>query len=429
MVVLLIAGFLLWPSYAVAQSMKRVNVALKGAFTMERISYIKQPGGWRKWIRMAVKGDWMRTEVTLGTGMRSVIIHRGNQLFTNYAKLNHASVAPATTGLPEVFAGDLSPLDFATQTLKGITGADQVSTQDHDPINGRDVYELYFEGQSNTGSLIVDSETNLPVESTFCQYNQRTGWWTEFREEYSFNQPLDDELFSLKADKPTVDVWKSRQELQSQWAAKNLGEVGGTRIHEATVTNDGTVWLVISHDASAVPTWLQCDNAERYINASPFALPGMQIDGRPAIVIRFVPIAPLASMPSKASVVFSKREFTTSGSKAEEGQQIPGSVSLSLELAAGAVPEFANRIGQDRSVLHSDMDAWQVRGPFLEEHGKLLEAAEAYEGYAKARSEWVKYSAYTTLLDAARCYRVLGDNAKADALTRRSQALYAAMER
>lgn len=433
MAALLIAGLLLWPSYAVAQTVQRVNLALKSAATMERVSYMKLPSGWTRFARLCIKGSWMRTESTGTTSMRGVFVHRDGKLLTNYDALDHASLTPARSAPPEVFDADLSPLDFATQSLKCATGAEDMSTQEHESINGREAYQLNFSGRVNsqgetwTGSLVVDAETNLPIEATFRQYHEKNGW-TEFREEYKFNLPLDDSLFALDGEKARVDVWASRKELQDEWAGRNLGELDGTRIHDATVTSDGTIWMVISHAGNVAPTWIEDEHHQRYVSTYPFDL-GFEVAGRPAIALRFVPVEAGAPKPGRISVIFSNRDLRLAGKEAEAGERLDGPLSIRLESASGVVPEFADRIGQDRSLLHWEMARWQVLGKYLEDQGKTRPAAEAYERYANARYRWVKYSAYEPLLDAARCYRSLGEIVKADELTRRSNALHAALER
>ncbi len=434
----------LWPTDAAASAVRRMSAAIANARTMEMVFETQRPSGrWVEFDRELYRDGAWRCEVRKSDTQQVVYIVRDGRALTDFRMLDHATVRPQEEDDLASRSGVGSALDYA----KAMVDTGRVSTartmrvEARPSVGGAATYAVVFDRKEDAyhAEILVDARTDLPLSSEIVvDYGPRLGV-QRFRQRYRFNLPLAAGLFEPPTDKPVVSLPKAQAELAEAWA-RPLAAVGATRVRDACVTRDGTVWVTVSvpvydgEEERELPARLEGYARLRDVPPSAYGsgARAFRLDGEDVVVVGFVPIDPDRPRPAKASVGFSHRAGTfVSVAKPSDPSETPvgGPVALALRPVAGDRPESFVALELDRYGFEVPIHTWEARAEALEKIGDDLKAAKAYERCAVEWRGFVRYVGYRPLRKAAACYDRLGLAADAARVRAEATALEAARER
>ena len=434
--------FVFFPRQADAK-LPKIKNAIRGARSMEVQMFGRYNNGpWRKFQHRINQNGLSRYEGERPNGIFMTAIDDGYQTLQNYQKLPFAVLRKKD----QTEKGESEAIDPLKEALAILDGNSDKSVYSYSTlqgkvVNGRETYVINYSRSDiqRTLKVIVDEETNLPIES-FCRDEadpKRNIGVQEIHTTYLYNRSYDSALFSFKTGKRVIDLNTERNKLQKDWAqAKSVK--GNAPIYASSITPDGTIWIafgvesldrldkvpseivangttyIFSHDSSA---------AIRSINAN------FRIAGRHIVITSFVPIKEVSSLPTDAIVQFGSRVQTEEGQinagkigfidRVENPQRVP------LEVEGLNLPSYMATLGFDRSFIYESARLWKTKAEYHEKIGDLLGAGKAYEAEAEAWKNWVEYKGFEPLRKAAECYRQLGNLEKAANLSLRADKLEA----
>ena len=413
-------GFALWPSIASAQAMRRMSNAIRNARTMEMVAEVESPsGGWTTFERFRTRGPMWRTDGYRGP-YAGTSIGRDGRRIQSFDRVNHATVADPAEEDPMFRTEPQDALDFAKEwTDGGLVGIERkVALRPHGPIDGRPAYVVVLDRAEDGyhGEILVDSKTDLPlsVEYTEGESHRR------FRQTYRFDAPMPDALFEPPKGKPLVDLSVERIGLMARWD-RPLTVVGGTKVRDACVTEDGTVWVAMTvkdRQATMALAGRMAGYArlpEIYPSAGAAGVAPFRPDGEDVVVVGLVPLD-ATKPPKQAQVGFTGRKgrwvnYWTSGAMVEKPVGTP--VPLALRRVAGDKPDYFTALDLDQFGLTLPILTWGARAAGLEKEGRLAEAGRAYEKCAAAQRSYAQSEVRRSLREAARCYHKAGLDADA----------------
>jgi len=440
----------LWPRNAVAGTVAQINAALRDVKTMECDLSVKLPSGWHTIVRTYYANECWRFDSQIGTNLETVDIVKDGQRLVDCTRDDFVTIEKARPeALADLTNGSQTALDFAKKGVDfGETDIPRTAVvKDHEPVNGRPTYVLSFVRAKDNyrAEILVDKETNLPIQSDMEAADERPkfkGSRQIIHTDFTFNKSLDPHLFSLETQKAVVRPEFAARELAHLWS-KPLDSAKGTDIRDATISKDGTIWIVSTVRQSemqlVLPTFLSDENGTTYARiddvwpAQNFNEPVYdEIFGKSLCITGFVPLRSGAPVPQKLTVGLASREqwnVARSMNHSIDGQDLKISFLLRPNWVDDQYPAYFPQLSMRSRYLQFGQRAWSARARIFEAHGDLLDAAKSYEEWAKARYDWVKYSAFEPMLDAARCYRAIGQTVLADELTKKAEILKASRER
>jgi hypothetical protein len=391
-----------------------------------------------------------RWEAHITTNLERTVVLRDNLSFEDFTNEKFAILRkspPPEPGDPEF--GNQTALDLAKKEIS-FGQTDIPSTArilDHEPVQGRATYVLSFVRPTDNyhAEILVDKETNLPIQSDLAADDTRPGfkgYKAEVHTDFTFNQPLDPKLFSLESSKPIIRPEIAAQELKKRWSTP-VGTVKNSDLLEVTVSPDGTVWVAstVHQDGKALtlPTSLTNARGTKFFRIGDLEASHIGTNfevakafGNEVYITGFVPPRPDASQPGPVSIGFGERGLPQNYVPAlpiEEKVVSQEFLSTTPQSAPTLTPPYFPQLCIQPLFVQVNQMVWGTRARNLEAEGDFLGAAKSYDEWAKARYQWVKYSAFDPMLEAARCYRKLGLVAKADSLTKQAEALKASRER
>ncbi len=470
-VLVLSTAVLMWPRDAVAGTLNKVSQALKNVQTMEIVRMMETSSGkWHKFHHLYYQdGVWAHTN-RKGTGLESHVIIRNGWALTKYTRLSHATMEEADPYFHDTLGGEMSMIDYAKMMIdQGNVSVERTTKiEPHADVNGRPAYKIVMERAEGEyrAEIVVDQQTDLPIRSTTKLRHTPTGGLLQYRDEFQFNHTIPESAFRLDSAVPVLRLTDEQSKLTDRWQ-KPLGEADGTAVRDATITADGTIWIACTKpfseeagtppvreggntppspsqvrtrpDLATLPTRLETREGQPYartLDIVPSAILGKMkrytFNGQQVIVVGFLPLSQSQPKPSEVQVVFSQRlPYNPGFGEPKELIEADGK-TLSLTLRNEPKldrPDYFTALDLDHFGFQLPITIWNARAKALEEVGRTLEAAKAYEQTAVEYRSFVKYVGYQPLLEAARCYRELGMMREAEDREKEAEALKTGRER
>ncbi len=429
----------IWPRNAVASTLARIHNALSNVTTMEQESYVTPPNPALNFARVYYENNMWRFDSNLGARLERSFVFRDGMQLSDWKNLDFATLQKASPqALKDIQAQGRTALDYVKDAVN--TGrmdeARTISIHEHAPFEGVPTYVVSLDrpGDNYHAEILVDKRTDLPLLADIR--NEGTGdrvshWYAGF----TFNKPLDPKLFSLTPAKTVINVPTAVERLGETWSHP-LGRVNQTEVRQVSLEQSGTIWIASTapskDDTPALPTRLTDNLGNEYLRIQDVVPSAMSEDdqltigGKSIIVTGFVPIKPNGPLPATVSVAFSTRGGYYPGFAEPSNQEVKdlhASLSLKPILEAGEWPDYFRSLNIASYLMAIPMSEWTARAKHFDAKGDLLSASQAYGELAKARYNWVKYSAFQPMLQEARCYRALGQVEKADDLTKQANDL------
>jgi len=436
----------LWPRDSVAGTLARVKRQVTNARTMEEVCYMRMKDRWQEALHIYYANDMWRFESHKGSGVERWVIFRGGQAFESYRALDFVTVSKAPPGASGASqSGGLSALDYAKEILgvgQGDPSRQSIKIKLGESIDGQPAYLIAIDQVADHRhvEILVDQKTDLPIQSEMDTVDP-WGKSMKFKSEFRINQPMREDLFSPKSEKPFIYVPSDLVKVDGDWG-RPIATVGQTKIRNVSLTEDGTIWIASTVPAGperlALPSSLTDDLGRKYaqvqdvLPADMTRQPEILIEGQEVVLTGFVPLDYSGPAPARVTIGFATRHANPSNFNEElrdKGRELPDKVATQPAIEPGPWPSYFRYLNLAPYIVQIPMVEWSARAKALEKVGKLPEAAQAYERYAQARYNWVKYSAFQPMLEAARIYRSLGDTERADELTQKAEALKESRER
>ncbi|MDR3689872.1 MAG: tetratricopeptide repeat protein [Fimbriimonas sp.] len=445
---ILLAGLVLWPRNAVAGTVARINEAITNARTMTCEMSIKLPAGWYTCYRTTYMDGMWRCDSQIGTQMESTSIKRDGQWFINQTHEVFTTLEQAPdNGDQELGAGNQTALDFAKRSIDcGQVDIERsVAVKAHVPIHGMETYVLAFSRPADNyhAEILVDKKTDLPICSDVTVEDGRP-WFKgdvqRIHTDFSFDRQVDPRIFNIVTDKPIIRPEDANRRLFEMWQ-RPFARAAGTDVRAVSACPDGTIWVIVTPNTapSDLPDTVTDANGDRYLRSNDFHQSRQPpnpdystIFHQEILATPFIPLDPGLPIPDRVTISFTKRERRDSRPKsllAEKALPTVVSITVKPTIESGDLPSYFPYLGIGRVYYQPKQLAWSFRAAALEESGRMLDAAKAYERTAAARYEWVKYAAFEPMLSAARCYRAAGQIERAEALTKKAEALKASKAR
>lgn len=436
----------LWPKDAVAESLKRVGLAIKNARTMEVRSLMETSSGkWHEFSHAFYRDGAWRYQTRKGSGLASTIVVKDGQALTEYDRLDHATLEKADPTFLSMMESEMSALDFAKRGIdQGQVGIERkMSIEKGDRVNGVPTYRIVFERAEDSyrAEIVVDQDTDLPISTATTLHHGNDTQPRLYREEYRFNHRLSDSLFSLVSSRRTIRLADEQAKLIKAWE-KPLAKAGQTVIRDASVTQDGTIWVACTMPDSQegqLPIRLKTRDGQPYgrsLDINPSAILGKQgtftFRGDDVVIIGFFPLDINQPKPTDVQVVFGNREAHYPGHSKPDGDGKSEGLTLSIPvkiLKEQDRPSYFPALDLDHFGFQLPITIWNSRAEDLQKAGRLLEAAKAFEQTAVEYRNFVKYAGYKPLIEAAKIYRELGMTDTADARQSEANSLKAGRQR
>lgn len=470
-VLLLTLAVSLWPRDAVAGTLNQVGRALKNVRTMEVVRMMETSSGkWHTFHHLYYKdGVWAHTN-RKGAGLENHVVIRNGWALTKYRRLSHATLEEADFFFHDQLNGDMSVINYTKMIIdQGSVGVERATKiESHADVDGRPSYKIVMERTEGEyrAEIVVDKQTHLPLwVSTTLRHSSHLNL-VRYRDEFKFNNAIPGTVFHLDPAIPVLRLSEEQSKLTDRWQ-KPLVEWDGTAVRDATITSDGTIWIACTRPFSdktgtpparedgnasptpsqveihpglgALPSRLETGDGQPYariLDIVPSSILGKMktyaFKGQQVVVVGFMPLSPSQSRPSTGQVVFSYREpqYPGFGQRKEVREVECKTLTLKLRNEPNLdLPDYFTALDLDHFGFQLPLIIWGARAKALEETGRTLEAAKAYERTAVEYRSFVKYVGYRPLLEAARCYRKLGLLPEAEDREREAEALKLGRER
>lgn len=431
--VVAIGVFILLPRNAEAARVQGIRKALKGVQSMEYWAQVRYNGNaWNDFIHSIRQGDfaWMRVAKSRSLGMTS--ISNQTSSMTDWDRLPFATIGKFDVG--DVLDNQEDPLQIAITSYTGGNASEEynVTTFDSAPRDNRPTYTLSYvskglpKGAIYTSTedkqnfeILVDSKTNLPIESSY--FRNTKGVTSEIKFQYAYNKTYPESLFRLETKKPILFPETERRKLAEKWSKVKI-DGNHAPIYSASISPEGTIWIafgVKEYEAvSSVPSEIVVSNGAKYVRGSerPYTLQpkdGENFGDRKDVIFTpFIPIYDSHSLPAKVGIKYAKRETYKDSAGSDEAKI----VSVDLIANSWNIPSYFPSFNMGRAILEFPLNFWRTRAKARQELGDTLGAAKAFEAEADAYKNFVEYGGYKPLLEAAKCYESLGSPEKATAL-------------
>jgi len=423
-VAVIVGAAALVPRIALARTLGQVHSAIVNARTMRVDLYLSARGAENRHIASIwyENGNW-REIGRLGTvrEITTLWLQGSNQYWVYYPRLRIATVEPeATAQLPPPVEGQVDAVEFA----KRITDCGpmnvprNVRIEPGNPINGRPTFRIVSErndslvaGAGTRASILVDSQTDLPIEARVLTTEPPLPGWTPARSDealykFSFNQRAD--TAGLKPDfgagVHVVDLPKEWARLRRQWTKPLFiarAEDRTLDVCDVQVSKDGEVFMTyaVNFDGTAVPlapTELTDDAGARYVRwpmdyrpggNSPDSAEGQALSfaGKSTLLAYWVPLKP------QTAVYRAKRLRFTFGIRPAQVIEAPGSPaqpeppdvkiswSTTAEASRGAaVPDVVIAFGLAWPLSYPQLEEASLRGNYYFETLRDYERALAW---------------------------------------------------
>jgi hypothetical protein len=434
-----IGAFLLMPRNAEAARVQGMRKALKGVRSMEYWGDIRYNGNaWNQYVHQIRQDGLVWAEISKSRAQKMTYISDQIQVMMDWERLPFATISQENT---DEFYGQDDPLKIAIANYAGTSSPNQydVRSADTAPIGGRPTYTLSYSSKtlpSNSMDLttkdkqsfqiIVDSNTNLPIESTY--QSDSNGVLGEIKYRYAYNKSYPDKLFSMKSNKPLLYPDIERQKISKEWAkAKKTGN--HAPIYSSSISPEGTIWLAYgSREAEipqSVPSELIAPNGVKFVRGFERSYTWQSnnkelLTGLPGLTLTpFIPVYNQATLPSSIQVRFTTR--IGDHADAMQGESFYKTISLSKE--NWNIPSYFPAFHLGRDMLSFPIEFWKKRADARKDFGDTLEAAKAFEQEAGAYKNFVEYAGYKPLIEAADCYEKLGELDKAKELRAKAAEL------
>lgn len=436
---LAVGSIAFWPTDAAAHALRKMGTAIRYARSMDvAFDSLRPSGKWVTFSRFRFRDGMSRIDDLRSAGLACTVITRDGSEWTDFHRLDHVSRSPGRK-LDWGEMGGENAVDDAMRSIdSGHTDVRRsVRLRSHAPISGVPTYDIVLDRAKDRyhAEILVDARTDLPI-STECSvdYGPEHGGLNRFRQTYRFNEPLVPSLFVPEKDKPVVDLRSERLHLMERWQTP-LATVDGSDVLDASLTSDGTVWLVVGRKSFdgriALPTTIAGHARLREFapthfddRAEPFT-----VEERDVVVCGFPRVDGIST--NDVSVGFARREGNLPQMRLPEDRtaEFIDNVRLRLRSEPGTVPSYFTALDMDRFALEVPVQVWDVRASALEALGRDLDAAHAFEKEAEADASFIRYVGYRPLQRAALCYDRLGLKEKAADARRRASALKTERER
>ena len=437
--VLAIGTFLMLPKNAEAARIAKVKQALKAAHSVSITSFIRNRGGvWQIYSRQFAQTGFWRTEAEKGKGNRLTLIADRTHRMTNYDKLpfvtvSHHSESEWKKNYQDYFD---SPLKAATYEISSTNNPEDYTceTRPGKPKGGQPTYIIEYKRVQDveTTQVIVNAETNLPIES--IRHSEFHGVGEDTRNEYRYNQRINSDLFSFKTSKQVIDVQAEQGKLSQRWSETKI-LIGSSPIYSTTVTPDGSIWI-----AYGVKDWEKLDSVPSEVNAAGVKytlakeLPtssasfgrDFRIRGNQVMIATFVPIYDPVKLPSNVDIRFGSRQIVDARpvDKVDKVFDSPALQGVEVQTESMPIPHYLPVFGFDREYLTTEARLWERKAQAREQLGDNAGAADAFERSGRAWEKFVIYMGYKPYREAARLYEKLGQIEKARKLRTLADELY-----
>ncbi len=434
-----ITTFLLLPRNAEAARIQGMRNALKGVQSMEYWGHIRYNGNsWNEFVHQIRQGDLVWAEIAKSRALRVTYISNHEDVMMNWERLPFVTISKANI---DDFYGEDDPLKIAIANYTGNNVSEQydVKTADSKPIDGHATYTLSYvskEPPSNSidkttkdkqsFQIVVDAATNLPIESKYRREEKDVVGDIKYR--YVYNRQYSQSLFKMTSQKPIIYSDKERKRLTDKWMNEK-SEADFAPIYSATISPEGTIWIAFGvknyEEVSSIPTEITGDNNVKYVigTEQPYACQdsNSETHGEFSGVVfsPFIPIYDQSAVPKTAQIKYGLR---ATNKKPESDQEAKFS-TVKLGLDSWNIPNYFPAFNKGRDMLTFPIDFWRSRAVARRELGDVLGAAKAFEQQAEAYKSFVEYGGYKPLLEAAKCYEILGILDKAKALRVRAAEL------
>jgi len=444
--VVITTTMMLWPRDVVASTLARVNRQITDAKSFEERIYMRIQNRWVEPIDISYQNNMWRIDSAKGMStLECLRVFRDGKVYERYKALDFTTVwkaRPNELGDPNK-VGE-STLEFVKGMFAGPEGTKKQKAQlvEHESVDGKPTYMLIFDRPADHWRLeiLVDKDTDMPIHSELTMVDR----WNKpllYKSEIQINHPIDPLVFAPPTQGEVVRLPEDLQVAADQWT-KPVAKVEHSDIQNVSVSADGTIWIAVTTppglEKPAMPSTVSDLNGTKYVRiqdidpASMSSRKEMTIGGKSIYITGFVPIVDNGLQPLQVKIGFARREAYPpffSDSFRKEGLTLKETVTLQPAVESGNWPQYFRYLGISHFLLQIPVSTWSARAQALESNGDLLQAARAYEKLAEARYNWVKYSAFQPMLDAAKLYRRLGDTVRAADLEVRAEALKESRER
>jgi hypothetical protein len=411
---------------------------------MESSLSMQLPSGkWHEFAHIYYRDRMWRTDARKSQAMVISVVERDGMQLTDYERLNHATLRPVRAPGADTPTVEGNALDFAKRSLDaGDLSVERTTTvREHGPVEGVPTYLVVLDRPTDGfhAEILVDKRNDLPIRSWAKVHHPRQERWLEYSQEFRFNQPLSDQLFTLEPGKPVVRLPEARAALLKRWQSA-AAKVGETAVYDGSVGPDGTVWLALTvpsgSDRPLLPSRIASEGGD-YVRLPDFdpsngadSAP-VRIGGKDLVLTAFAPLRIGGPLPRQVNVDFAKRtpDRPSGSPRSAEGETVTARTRLPLRRQADDRPDFFPALNLDRLGFEIPLIAWRSRGRALEAAKDYPAAARAYERCADEYRNFVKYAGYLALEDAARCYDKGGMPDLAQKRRQQAAALKASGER
>jgi hypothetical protein len=452
----LVAAVILWPRDATAAAFDRVKQAITNAKTMRMDFEMDGHRGFQTFCTTYYKDGAWRYESRQGTMLEGIYIERDGKLISSYKNLGHSTIQPFDPETMSAYpAREMDALEFAKQSVDMGTIGEERSMK---LLPGRDnsTYILRLERPSNNyvAEILVDRKTDLPISTDVTVAVNVGGLSTKaqrYRQMFRFNEPLADSFFEAPAGKPLVNITAEQSRLAKQWK-KPIARIETTDIRDARITQDGTLWLLVTpvdppkidetrYDPEArktqvqmLPSEIDAGNGMTYVRAREMVVasilgprPRMKLEGKSIFIVPFTPLHRTSELPGKVTVRMATRLAGYPGSSGPEDEiesrEAGETATVSVIQDLAALPSYFTALDNDHFGFHVPITLAEAKADYFEEAEDWENAGRAHEECARAYDGFVKYAAFRPLDKAAECYRKAGMAADAERVREASRIL------
>ena len=431
--------FVLLPKNAEAARVQGMRKALKGVRSMEYWGDIRYNGNaWNQYDHQIRQDGLVWAEISKSRSLKMTYISDQVRVMMDWERLPFATIAQEDT---DEFYGQDDPLKIAIANYAGTSVSDQydVKSADSAPIGDRPTYTLSYSAKElprnsidltskdkQSFQIIVDSNTNLPIESTYRSDSKDV--LGEIKHRYAYNKSYPDTLFSMRSSKLMLYPDIERQRLSKEWS-KTKRVVNHAPIYSSSISPEGTIWIAYGSSDEAVsqsvPSELIAPNGVRYVRGFERSYTWQSknkelLTGLAGVTFTpFIPVYGQVALPSSIQIQFATRP----GDHPDALQGESSYMTVSLSREKWNIPSYFPAFHYGREMLSFPMEFWKKRAEARRDLGDTLEAAKAFEQEAGAYKNFVEYGGYKPLLEAAKCYEKLGNTAKAKELRAKAAEL------
>jgi hypothetical protein len=435
--VLLAAGATLYPRYAEANTLRRVQEAIGDARSLVYDISIALPNGtWDHRLHVSYLDGMWRYESSY-KGKATAYLLRGGRRYEYWKTLSCVISKPDSTKPAKT---NLSGIELAREfSEEGDTNTPASrSTEGHADVDGRPTYAILADRPTDHlhSVVVVDKQTNLPIEADASF--DLNGHTVRSHADYRFNVGLDAKLFDpdFGPGLRVINLPEDAKKVCERWTTPlrvfSVGK-GSLEIRDIRANSKGEIFIVYTKTNGLKPVRLDDGLGTAYLSYGPFSSTtsddrdsGLvpQIDGKDVDIIRFVPAAAPTKPVHKVTVSIGPDGLTPMVSF----RPVPASAAKAACLVslqepfAGTFPDYAVVLDQNRADSDSAMVVPDMRGDYFRLVTHQYEmAVPAYREEVAVQRDMSPIHAWRTLQKIAECLRKSGHAAEASKVEAQEQ--------